>query len=38
LCREGLQPRKVRPGRQSRHSSQERPAIHGTFTSPARMA
>jgi hypothetical protein len=38
LCREGLQPRKLRPGCQSSHSSQERPAIHGTFTRPARMA
>src|SRR5437899_1259734 len=38
LCREGLQPRKLRPGYQSSHSSQERPAIHGTFTRPARMA
>jgi hypothetical protein len=38
LYREGLQARKLRPRCQSRHSSQERPAIHGTFTSPARMA
>ncbi len=38
LCREGLQPQKLRPRCESRHALQEMPAIHGTFTSPARMA
>jgi hypothetical protein len=38
LSGEGLQPGKLRPRCESRHSSKERPAIHGTFTRPARMA
>src|SRR5579872_3234547 len=38
LRRQGMQASQGRPRCESCHSPQERPAIHGTFTSPARIA
>src|SRR5579859_25576 len=38
LGRQGMQASQGRPRCESCHSPQERPAIHGTFTNPARIA